>query len=91
MVVKNALSQALFPWNHSINEGGIIPLIFHQFWGGDFRSWPQGSIPDAASSLAVSETQRIVLYFSELVLVMSGSEADIPGQWVNHAVKKTHN
>ena len=37
---------------------------------------PQGSIPDAASSLAVSETQRIVLYFSELVVVMSGSEAD---------------
>lgn len=35
------------------------------------------SIPDAASSLAVSETQRIVLYFSELVLVMSGSEMQL--------------
>eukprot|EP00438_Fugacium_kawagutii_P012470 Skav233530 [mRNA] locus=scaffold4243:35503:41786:+ [translate_table: standard] len=35
------------------------------------------SIPDAAATLVVSGTQRIALYFSELVVVTSGSEMSL--------------
>eukprot|EP00435_Cladocopium_sp_Y103_P008876 s669_g2.t1 len=35
------------------------------------------SIPDAAATLAVSDTQRIALYFSELIVVMSGSQMSL--------------
>jgi len=40
-----------------------------------------GSIPDAAATLAVSDTQRIALYFSELIVVMSGSQATWESCW----------